>query len=182
LDLNRMFMIDDPIIKRLIPADAPEYRRLMLNAYRLHPEAFTSSASERSALPLSWWESRLRPGDDVLLVVFGAFSPEDTLLGVAGVGFESREKTLHKSTLFGMYVRPESRGHRLGYKLVEEVLKYARTRPMLRIIQLTVTEGNETAVHLYENCGFRPFGVEPLAVRVGTEFVTKLHMWRNIAE
>jgi hypothetical protein len=76
-------------LRRLHPGDAVEYRRLMLDAYGLHPDAFTSSAAERGVLPISWWESRLRLGDDVPDAVFGAFV-ENTLLGVAGVGFESR--------------------------------------------------------------------------------------------
>jgi hypothetical protein len=35
------------------------YRDLMLEAYAAHPDAFTSSAVERAALPLAWWERRL---------------------------------------------------------------------------------------------------------------------------
>mgnify|MGYP006177510213 CR=1 FL=1 len=43
----------------------------MLQAYALHPQAFTSSVRERAAMPLSWWESRLSSKLDV---VFGAFA------------------------------------------------------------------------------------------------------------
>ena len=47
-------------------------------------------------------------------------------------------------------------------------------------MQLTVTEGNEPAVGLYESCGFVRFGVEPLAVAVGSGYVSKVHMWRRV--
>jgi hypothetical protein len=43
-------------IKRLTPEYAAAYRALMLDAYRLHPDAFTSDVSEREALPIGWWE------------------------------------------------------------------------------------------------------------------------------
>ena len=35
------------------------YRALMLEGYERHPDAFTSSAAERAAFPMAWWESRL---------------------------------------------------------------------------------------------------------------------------
>jgi ribosomal protein S18 acetylase RimI-like enzyme len=44
----------------------------------------------------------------------------------------------------------------------------------------TVTESNTAAVALYESCGFLRFGAEPLAVAVGSDYVTKLHMWQMI--
>lgn len=170
------------VLRRLAVADAPAYRLLMLQAYEQHPDAFTSSAGERAALPMHWWEARLRASDVAPEVVIGAFSSAGALMGVAGVGFESREKTQHKSTLFGMFVAAEQRGRGLGALLVEGVLRYAHTRPAVTIMQLTVTEGNASAVRLYERCGFRAFGVEPYAVRLGEGFVAKVHMWRRVSE
>jgi len=41
------------IIKRLEPSNAADYRALMLEAFELHPDAFTSSHAERAALPFS---------------------------------------------------------------------------------------------------------------------------------
>jgi hypothetical protein len=46
-------------IRRLEAADAPAYRALMLQAYDQEPDAFTSTARERAALPLDWWVSRI---------------------------------------------------------------------------------------------------------------------------
>jgi|SRR5512132_2234140 hypothetical protein len=103
-------------IRRLVPGEAPEYRALMLEAYESHPDAFTSSVSERAALPLSWWQSRLAEGHEPSEVVFGAFQNAE-LAGVAGLSFESREKIRHKATLFGMYVPPRFRCLGLGRQL-----------------------------------------------------------------
>jgi ribosomal protein S18 acetylase RimI-like enzyme len=167
------------VIRRLVPADAANYQRLMLEAYARHPEAFTSSVAERAALPLSWWESRLATGAQAADVVLGAVDGE-RLAGVAGLGFETREKVRHKATLFGMYVPAEFSKLGLGRRLVMTVLEHAKSRGGIKLVQLTVTQGNTGAKALYERCGFAVFGIEPFAVAVGNGFVAKVHMWRDL--
>ncbi len=166
-------------IRRLVPADAWPYRTLMLEAYAKHPAAFTSSAEERGALPLKWWEARLDVAPDAATVVLGAFDGE-RLAGAAGIDFETRAKARHKATLFGMMVPAAARGRGVGQALVEAALALARARNGVLLVNLTVTEGNTKAQALYERCGFVVFGVEPLAVAVGTTFVAKVHMWRDL--
>ncbi len=41
---------------------------------------------------------------------------------------------------------------------------------------LTVTQTNDAARTLYESEGFRSFGVEPRAIRVGDRYYDKNHM------
>jgi RimJ/RimL family protein N-acetyltransferase len=163
-------------IQRLDASHALDYRALMLEAYDSHPQAFTSSVRERAVMPLSWWESRLTGKLDR---VFGAFE-EGELAGIVGLAFESREKARHKATLFGMYVTGEVRQRGLGYQLVQAALDEAQAHQGLKLIQLTVTAGNESAFRLYQRCGFVQFGLEPLAVRVGEDYFDKIHMWREI--
>ena len=167
-------------IRRLTPADLPAYRPLMLAAYERHPDAFTSSVAERSALPMSWWAARLRDDPDAAELVLGAFEGE-RLVGAAGVSFETREKARHKATLFGMYVPEEHRHKGIGHGLVVAALAHAGQRSGVRLVQLTVTDGNLPAVALYERCGFVAFGLEPFAVAVGDGYVSKLHMWCDLA-
>jgi RimJ/RimL family protein N-acetyltransferase len=165
-------------IRRAQPSRAAEYRALMLEAYELHPDAFTSSVAERAALPLSWWESRLNAGSSSVQGVFAAFA-EGRMIGAAGIAYETRDKIRHKATLFGMYVPAQFRGAGLGRALVAAVLEHAATRPEVKVIQLTVTQGNDGARALYEKCGFVAFGVEPFAVAVDSGYVSKVHMWRG---
>jgi RimJ/RimL family protein N-acetyltransferase len=166
-------------LRRLLPADAPDYRALMLEGYALHPEAFTSSVDERAGLPLSWWAQRLGAGDPASCV-FGAFV-QQRLAGVAGLSFEAREKQRHKATLFGMYVQAAHRGAGLGEALVLAVLQAARERPGVRQVQLTVTQGNASAEALYRRCGFEAWGVEPMAMAEGGRFLAKVHMACTLA-
>jgi len=164
------------IIRTLGAGDAEAYRGLMLEAYGAYPQAFTSSVAERAAMPLSWWEKRLSSPLDCLL---GAFE-EDELAGIVGLAFEPREKARHKVTLFGMYVTRAHQRKGLGRQLVEAALDETRRHPRLKLIQLTVTAGNDAAFALYQRCGFIQYGLEPLAVRVGVDYFDKIHMWREL--
>ena len=164
---------------RLELRHAPEYRTLMLQAYAQHPDAFTSSVAERETLPLSWWQARLGTEPDAKDVVFGAFCG-GVLVGATGLSFDGREKARHKAKLFGMVVSPAQRRLGLGQQLVAAALECARSRPGVRVVQLTVTQGNVHAQALYARNGFVAFGVEPYAVAVGQEFVSKVHMWHKL--
>jgi RimJ/RimL family protein N-acetyltransferase len=168
-------------IKRLAPEHALEYRSLMLEAYARYPDAFTSSVQEREALPLDWWRQRLSTSAQANDWVFGAFEGGQ-LVGVAGLSFHTREKLWHKCTLFGMVVREAHRRQGLGTGLVSAVLAAARHPPGLQLIQLTVSEGNLAAHALYRKLGFTDFGTEPLAVAVPGGYVSKIHMWRPLAD
>ncbi|MGF7239728.1 ribosomal protein S18 acetylase RimI-like enzyme [Pseudomonas oryzihabitans] len=166
-------------IQRLGPAWAPFYRQLMLDAYARHPEAFTSSPEERAALPLDWWERRLQEDDQAQELVWGAIRGAE-LLGVVGLGRETREKVRHKATLFGLYVPDRYRRLGIAKGLLDELLTHAQGLPGLRVVQLTVTEGNDAALALYRQAGFNLFGSEPLAIAVGDGLLTKLHLWCDL--
>ncbi|MCI3946473.1 GNAT family N-acetyltransferase [Pseudomonas syringae] len=167
--------------QRLTTTDAVAYRALMLEAYALHPDAFTSDVKERASLPIAWWEKRLDNSQAANEVVFAAVE-DHQLLGVAGLSIETRKKASHKATVFGMYVPLTQRNRGIGYQLMCRVLAHAESLPRLLVVQLTVTEGNAGAQALYERMGFVAFGVEPFAVAVDTGFVSKVHMWKALRE
>lgn len=171
--------MDDTQIRRLAPDDAALHRTLMLEAYAGCPEAFTSSLAEREGLPLAWWAARMPDLPDPPELVCGAFAGP-ALLGAAGLSFEQRERTRHKATLFGLYVRPAARGQGLGRRLVEHLLQEARALGRIELVQLTVSAGNPDALALYGRCGFVPFGTEPMAVRLGDRYIDKVHLWRRV--
>lgn len=167
-------------IERLKPRHASAYRTLMLDAYTRHPEAFTSTAEERAALPLSWWEKRLDEAHDAAQVVW-AVTEDETLLATVGLTFSNRHRARHKVMLFGMYVVPTQQNKGMGQALIDAALSYAGTRPDALLVQLTVSEHNVAARKLYEHNGFESFGLEPFAVATDTGFISKVHMWRRLA-
>ncbi|WP_035373731.1 GNAT family N-acetyltransferase [Pseudoduganella violaceinigra] len=160
-------------------AHAAQYRALMLHSYEHEPAAFTATPEERAALPLSWWEQRISdPRQNS--IVFGAIA-NGHLVGSVGLEFSIRPKTSHKAHLIGMYLLDEWRGKKIGSKLLGAALAYARRRPGVEIITLTVTEHNDAALALYHAAGFRSFGVEPMAIRVGDGYKAKVHMWLHLS-
>ncbi len=63
-----------------------------------------------------------------------------------------------------------------GAMLLQAVVAAASARPGIRTLRLTVTEGNEPALRLYESFGFSSWGVEPLAIRTPSGYKGKVHM------
>lgn len=161
-------------IRPLLARDAPQYRQLMLQAYELAADAFTSTAEERAQEPTSFWVKRIEDPTG-LSAAFGAFDG-DALVGTVALEFAAKPKTRHKALVIGMYVVPEARGTGAARSLLAEALAFARQRPGIRLVTLTVTEGNEPAIRLYRQAGFQAWGVEPEAILTPGGFKGKVHM------
>ena len=157
------------LVRRLAPADAPLLRSLRLRALREHPDAYTSSHEEEAALPVAASAARLAEQ-----AFWGAWRGSE-LYGFVGLQREPRAKNAHKATVVAMYVAPEAVGQGVGRALLEALLAHARAEGLQSLV-LTVTEGNAPALRLYQRAGFRSFGVEPDAVRVGGRSFAKNHM------
>lgn len=164
-------------ITRLTEAHATAYRNLMLQAYEVS-DAFTSTPQERAALPASFWVERVAHPKG-LSVAFGAFDGEE-LVGTVTLEFSDRAKTRHKAHVVGMYVQPERQGAGLGAALLAAAQQHAEERGHVRVLNLTVTEGNSAAQALYERAGFVAFGTEPMAISTPHGFKAKVHMWRPV--
>lgn len=160
---------------RLQPSHAQPYRALMLQAYELSADAFTSTAQERASEPESYWVHRIS-GHGGLSAAFGAFEGQE-LLGAVALEFSAKPKTRHKALIIGMYVVPAARRIGAGRALLRAAVECAKAKEGIRILTLTVTEGNEPAVNLYVAAGFQTFGVEPLAILTPGGFKAKVHMW-----
>jgi RimJ/RimL family protein N-acetyltransferase len=161
-------------IRPLLARDATRYRELMLQAYELAADAFTSTADERAQEPTSFWVKRIEDPTG-LSAAFGAFDG-DALVGTVALEFAAKPKTRHKALVIGMYVVPQARGTGAARGLLAEALAFAQQRPGIRLVTLTVTEGNEPAIRLYRQAGFQAWGVEPEAILTPGGFKGKVHM------
>ena len=160
------------------PSDVARYRELMLHAYAAAPDAFVATPQERAGEPESWWLKRVADPSG-LGAALGAFHAGN-LVGTVTLEFSARPKTRHKAQLIGMFVRESFRGVGAGASLVHAALACARARAEVRVLTLTVTEGNAAAISLYERCGFRAFGTEPMAIATPAGYKAKVHMWLPI--
>ncbi|WP_332744218.1 GNAT family N-acetyltransferase [Hydrogenophaga sp.] len=170
---------DDLHVALLKPSDAPRYRALMLEAYELATDAFTSTPEERVAEPESFWINRIADPSG-MGAAFGAFAGGE-LVGTVAVEFSAKPKTRHKALVIGMYVSPQARGTGAGKALIEACIQYATGKEGILVLNLTVTEGNASAIGLYRSAGFVAFGTEPLAIATPRGFRAKVHMQRVIA-
>ncbi|MBX3636616.1 MAG: GNAT family N-acetyltransferase [Rubrivivax sp.] len=166
-------------LRPLTAADAAAYRELMLEAYVQAADAFTSTAGERMREPGSWWVRRIADPAG-LGIAFGAWDGE-LLAGTVGLEFSAKPKTRHAALVLGMYVRPAARGRGIARALLDAAIAHAASRPGTRVLTLTVTEGNDAAIRLYGQAGFRAWGTEPMAIATPSGYKGKVHMWRAIA-
>ena len=151
------------MIRRLGPEDAAAFAEIRLEGLAHHPEAFGSDLEKESGWPLEQFADRLTNS-----AMFG-FEEDGALFGVAGFYAESDRKLRHRGALWGMYVRDQARGRGVGARLVEAVLDHARDQ--VEQVHLNVAVENAGAVALYERCGFRRYGTEPRALKVGQRYV-----------
>lgn len=162
----------------LTEQNAKSYRSLMLQAYELDADAFTSTPEERAAEPLSWWVRRIG-GPRAERAAFGAFNGNE-LVGAVALEFSRKPKTRHRALLIGMFVLPRFRGAGIGRALVEAAIDFALAREGVRTIILTVTEGNAPAIALYQSVGFERIGIEPMAIHTPAGYKAKVYMWQQI--
>jgi RimJ/RimL family protein N-acetyltransferase len=153
-------------IRALNAADAEEYRRVRLDALRLHPEAFGAAYEDEVALNGEQIVERLTAGG---LTRFGAFAEHDGLVGLAGLHIRTGAKQRHKADLFTMYIDGAHRGTGLAQRLVEAVIAGARDAGAV-LLHLSVTVGNEPARRLYAHMGFTVYGIERRSLKVGGRF------------
>jgi ribosomal protein S18 acetylase RimI-like enzyme len=161
------------VVRRLSAADVTDYRALRLQGLRDHPEAFGADADDESAWPISNWLARLDLG-----ATFGAFK-DGVLVGTAALAVMPGRKQCHRGKLVGMYVAPGGRGAGAGRRLVEAVLELAACQ-QVEIVELNVSAGNASAMALYLACGFRPYAVEPDAIRVDGRPIDDVLMRRPV--
>lgn len=162
-------------LRRLTAADAADFRALRLEGLRSQPEAFGASWDEEASRPLPWFAERLERN-----VVIGGWRDGLMLLGTAGLHVPDAVKTRHKGVLWGMFVRPEARGTGLAAALVACLLEQAAT--IVEAVQLSVAATNTAAVRLYARAGFREYGVERRALKIGDRYCDGLLMERELAE
>lgn len=159
-------------IRPLTPDDTPTYRELRLRALREHPQAFTSDWEDASKRPLEESRQRLASAG---VTFWGAFDERAALCGMVGLECSSRAKQWHRGTVVAMYVAREAAGRGLGRDLLRALMLHAKAIG-LTDLGLTVTEGNTSALRLYQEAGFTEFGNEPRAIMVEGRPHAKVHM------
>jgi len=155
-------------IRLLTANDAEAWWHLRLQALQNDPSSFADSAEEHQNTTIEKARERLSGGPDRSFVV-GMFEGGDL---AATTGFFRRQnfKEHHKGHIWGVYVRPESRGKGAARVLLQEVVRRARLMPGLEQITLVVS-AHIPARQLYLSLGFQSYGIEPRSLRIGNDYV-----------
>jgi ribosomal protein S18 acetylase RimI-like enzyme len=159
-------------IRPLARSDANAFRQIRLQAISDSPSAVWPTYEEEARRTVEEIEARIQRTDTQ--VVFGAFIGL-TLVGIAGLRREPLDQVRHKAVLWGVFISPNRRREGLARKLFSSVLSFAREEGV-RQIQLCVNAENDRARRLYRSLGFKPFGLEPRAMRVGDKYFDEEHM------
>ena len=155
-------------IRRLSAADAEAFRAVRLEGLERHPPAFGASLKEESSRPLAFFADRLEANH-----VLGA-EMAGRLSGVAGFRVHDSEKTRHRGTLWGMYVREEARGTGVARRLVDGILNHARGR--VEQVALSVWVENPAAIALYRSAGFVVFARDVRSLKIDGVYYDELLM------
>ena len=160
---------------RLLTADDVEsFWHLRHEALRNDPASFADSAEEHLRTTVETARERLSKSDPASNFVVGLFE-DGKLAGTAGFFRRQNNKERHKGHIWGVYVRPESRGKGVGSALMKEIIRRARTLDGLEQITL-VASANLPAQKLYEALGFESYGIEPHSLKIGNEYVDDVLM------
>jgi [ribosomal protein S18]-alanine N-acetyltransferase len=108
---------------------------------------------EHRVYPKGWSAQVFRSELGASLRIYLAATIDTQLVGYAGCFLSVDEA--HITTVA---VAPESQGHRVGTRLLAELLRAARDQGS-RNATLEVRVGNESAIALYRRFGFAPVGV-----------------------
>lgn len=135
-------------VRALTEDDWELYRSVRLAALEESPEAFAATHAEESQFDEELWRTRMNRSRRLLAEVDG--SP----VGVASLGHVDAENA-SVAELFGLWVRPSSRGSGVATKLVQAGADNARKQGQSHLAYWVGTE-NGRAVAFASGFGFRP--------------------------
>jgi ribosomal protein S18 acetylase RimI-like enzyme len=114
-------------------------------------------------------------GDPANTFVVGAFV-DGELVGTAGFHREGRAKLRHKGQVWGMYVTARVRRTGIGRAVLLSLLAHAVKVEGIEQVALSVGTTQTAAVALYQSLGFRSFGTERRALKIGEQYFDQEHM------
>ncbi|KGA31880.1 GNAT family N-acetyltransferase [Pectobacterium brasiliense] len=160
------------VVRHIGNSDIDDFRRVRLEALKLHPEAFGASFEEESQKPETFFAERLR-----LNLVFGGYDLQNKLQGIVGVSINTAPKLFHVAMIWGMYVRAEMRGTGLSRSLLEVALQASCKA---KTVKLSVAATNKSARALYCSFGFREWAIDTAALYIDGEYHDEILMRLDI--
>ena len=162
-------MTDGLVVRNFEAHEWRVYRDLRLGALADSPDAFGTTLSHEQTLGDEHWSGRLgrgKPGgrDCPVLAEF-----DGEPVGLAWGRIEDAEPD--KASLYQMWVDPKFRSRGASRMLLDAVVRWAESS-QARYLELGLTQGNVSALRLYQSAGFEPHG-EPEPLRPGSALLSQ---------
>lgn len=164
-------------VRLLDPHSAEQFKALRLLAVDNSPTAIWPTRQEEMARSIEEIAARIR--STPTQAVFGAFEGE-VLVGITGVRREALCQVNHKATIWGVFVNPSNRGRGIAQALLSAATAHATEEWDVIQLMLCVNAENLPAKRLYASHGFKTFGLEPRAMKVGDRFYDEEHMCKQL--
>ena len=172
----------DAVVRAITRGEVDTYADLRAHALVESPWAFTNAPSEDRTPDQV--RASLDPAINAIIGVFvlhaksGAVpqASPPRLAAITGVVRSTKSKSAHLAMLWGVYTHPDFRGRGLGRLAVEGAIEAARAWDGVGGVCLSVSARTEPAIALYRSLGFREWGREPDATRIGGESADEVYM------
>jgi ribosomal protein S18 acetylase RimI-like enzyme len=156
-------------IRRAKPADAVSvaetHDEAWRNAYRgIIPGAELEKLISRRGP--AWWESAIRKGSRIAILVFG-----EHVAGYANYGRNRARSLYYDGEIYELYLRPEFQGLGFGRKLFTAARRDLGQSGLQSLVVWALSD-NESAVDFYRNLGGR--AVARSSERFGTKVLDKV--------
>lgn len=160
-------------IRRLVAADAADYRDLRLEALERRPEAFSSSYVEDRGLPVARYAAAL--GEHM---VFGGFRG-DRLEGALALWRPSFVGSRHRAEIIGFYIRDGVPVSTLADRLVDAAVRGAGAD--VECLQARVTTDDNDMMLVFRRNEFETVGTEPRVFKLDDgRYLDQYVMWREV--
>ena len=159
--------------------DAAALLALRLEALAIHPEAFAADVDKTAADGEKVWVERIIEYTNTKSGAIIIALAVDELIGMSGIVRGHWPKTQHSGTLWGVYVKPDWRGYKIGEAIVNGSVEWA-IENNLTVVTLGVTNSNTSAIRCYTQCGFKVYGTAPKAILYDSQYFDDLLMVKLI--
>jgi ribosomal protein S18 acetylase RimI-like enzyme len=161
-------------IRRAKPADAAAVAETHDEAWRTAYQGIIPGTELEKLISRrgpAWWESAIRKGSRVVLVVFG-----DRIAGYANYGRNRARSLFYDGEIYELYLRPEFQGLGFGRRLFTAARRDLAQSGLKSLVVWALSD-NDPAVEFYRALGGR--AVARSSERFGTRVLDKVAFaWR----